>query len=218
MCAFTIVQRARASPTIECVDASEALIIENIPLVRKIAGRMVKRMPAHTSLDDLMASGTLGLIDAARRYDPGKGAKFESYASIRIRGAIQDHLRAFDWVPRAVREQPGEAQPPAVLSLDWIVNDDVNRPLTLADSIPDPMAVDPAEAITDADVMLRLRAVVGMLNDREYAVVRLYYWQEWTMARIGEELGVTEARISQVHRNALRHLQSFLALEDITSV
>jgi RNA polymerase sigma factor for flagellar operon FliA len=76
-----------------------------LPLVRRVARRFQGRAAPHADLDDLVAWGTLGLLDALGRYDPAREALFATYARFRIRGAILDQLRALDWVPRSVREK-----------------------------------------------------------------------------------------------------------------
>jgi len=83
----------------------QALILEHYPLVRNIAGRMVRRFPANVELDELVNVGVLGLIDAVDRFDPARQVPFRAYAEIRIRGAIVDALRETDWVPRSVRRK-----------------------------------------------------------------------------------------------------------------
>ena len=82
----------------------ESIILENSSLVKKIAHHMLARLPSHISLDDLIQSGTVGLIEAAYNYDPTKGASFSTYAGIRIRGAILDEIRKGDWAPRSVHQ------------------------------------------------------------------------------------------------------------------
>lgn len=72
------------------------------PLVKKIAYHLLARMPASVQLDDLIQAGMLGLIEAAQKYDDSKGASFETYAGIRIKGAMVDEMRRGDWVPRSV--------------------------------------------------------------------------------------------------------------------
>lgn len=74
-------------------------------LIKKVAYKMLSRLPANVELDDLMSAGVLGLIDAAEKYDAEKSCNFKSYAEIRIRGAIVDELRSLDWVPRSVRQK-----------------------------------------------------------------------------------------------------------------
>lgn len=71
-------------------------------LVKRIAQHMMGRLPASVQLDDLVQAGMLGLLEAAQKFDAGKGASFETYAGIRIKGAIVDEVRRGDWVPRSV--------------------------------------------------------------------------------------------------------------------
>lgn len=75
---------------------------EFAPLVKRIAFHMMMRMPASVQVDDLIQAGMIGLIEAAQKYDASKGASFETYAGIRIRGAIVDEMRRGDWAPRSV--------------------------------------------------------------------------------------------------------------------
>jgi RNA polymerase sigma factor for flagellar operon FliA len=77
----------------------EQLILHYLPLVRQVAGRMAMSLPAHITIDDLESHGLLGLLDAVGKFEPGRGVKFETYASSRIRGAILDGLRAESWAP-----------------------------------------------------------------------------------------------------------------------
>jgi len=81
----------------------ENLIIEYAPLVKLVAGRLLMHVGQYVDFEDLTSYGIFGLIDAIDKYDPGKGIKFETYASIRIRGAIIDSIRKLDWVPRSLR-------------------------------------------------------------------------------------------------------------------
>ena len=81
----------------------EARVRKLAPTVTRIAYHMKTRLPASVEADDLVQSGMLGLLDAAKRYDEKDGAAFETYAAHRIRGAILDSLREADWCPRGVR-------------------------------------------------------------------------------------------------------------------
>lgn len=84
-------------------DAGNAIRVEDhVPLVKRIAHHMMARMPSHVLVDDLMQAGMIGLLEAAQKYDGSKGASFETYAGIRIRGAIVDEMRRGDWAPRSV--------------------------------------------------------------------------------------------------------------------
>ena len=81
----------------------EKLIIEYAPLVKLVAGRLLMHVGQYVDFEDLTSYGIFGLIDAIDKYDAEKGIKFETYASIRIRGAIIDNIRKLDWVPRSLR-------------------------------------------------------------------------------------------------------------------
>jgi RNA polymerase sigma factor FliA len=72
------------------------------PLVKRIAHHLLARMPSSVQLDDLVQAGLVGLLEASRNYDASKGASFETYAGIRIRGAMIDDVRRGDWAPRSV--------------------------------------------------------------------------------------------------------------------
>ena len=78
------------------------LVEQHAPLVKKIALHLMARLPASVQLEDLMQAGMIGLLEAAQRYSSTKGATFETYAGIRIRGAMVDEIRKGDWVPRSV--------------------------------------------------------------------------------------------------------------------
>jgi RNA polymerase sigma factor for flagellar operon FliA len=81
----------------------DKLIVHYSPLVKYVAGRVAVGLPQNVEQSDLVSYGIFGLIDAIDKFDPGRGYKFETYAIARIKGAILDELRSFDWVPRSVR-------------------------------------------------------------------------------------------------------------------
>jgi len=83
----------------------DELLVRHLPLVRQVVQRLAVRKPPHIDIDDLVSWGIVGLLDAIKKYDPGKEASFATYAQFRIRGAILDHLRSLDWVPRSVRQK-----------------------------------------------------------------------------------------------------------------
>ena len=78
------------------------VVEQHTELVRRIAFHLVSRMPANVQVDDLIQSGMIGLLEASRNYEVGHGASFETYAGIRIRGAMLDEVRRQDWAPRSV--------------------------------------------------------------------------------------------------------------------
>lgn len=86
-------------------DLREQLILEYAHIVKYVAGRLGVYLGQHMEFDDLVSYGILGLIDAVDKFDILKGVKFETYASVRIRGAIIDSLRDIDWIPRSLRQK-----------------------------------------------------------------------------------------------------------------
>ncbi len=80
----------------------QQLIEKYSPLVKRIAHHLAARLPSSVQVDDLFQAGMLGLFEAAGKFDANKGAKFETFAGIRIRGAMLDEVRKGDWVPRSV--------------------------------------------------------------------------------------------------------------------
>ncbi|MBO1255213.1 RNA polymerase sigma factor FliA [Alteromonas sp. 5E99-2] len=78
------------------------LVEQHAPLVKRIAHHLIARLPASVLVDDLIQSGMIGLLEAAKNFDGSKGASFETFAGIRIRGAMLDEIRKGDWTPRSV--------------------------------------------------------------------------------------------------------------------
>jgi RNA polymerase sigma factor FliA len=87
-----------------------ALVERYLPLVRSAVGRLAMTLPDHVDHDDLHSAGLVGLLQALRNYNPASGTPFESYARLRIRGAMLDELRRMDWVPRTLHEKSRKIQ------------------------------------------------------------------------------------------------------------
>ena len=81
------------------------IIIEYAPLVKIVAGRLSMYLGGNVEYEDLVSYGVFGLIDAIDKFDTNKDVKFETYASLRIRGSILDQIRKMDWIPRTVRQR-----------------------------------------------------------------------------------------------------------------
>lgn len=96
---------ATAGDTSSAEEENERMMLEQMPAVRWIARRIHERLPQHVDLEDLVSAGTLGLLDAFKKFDAGKKVQFRSYAQFRIRGAILDSLRTLDWSPRDLRRK-----------------------------------------------------------------------------------------------------------------
>ncbi len=82
-----------------------SLVEQYLPLVKTVVGRLAMTLPSHVNTDDLYSAGLVGLLNAVRRFNPKGGSSFETYARVRIRGAVFDELRRLDWVPRSVHDK-----------------------------------------------------------------------------------------------------------------
>ncbi|HEY2327328.1 MAG TPA: RNA polymerase sigma factor WhiG [Gaiellaceae bacterium] len=227
----------------------DRLILTYAPLVKYVAGRLGSGLPAHVDEGDLVSYGLLGLIGAIDRYDPDRDIKFETYAIMRIKGAIIDELRALDWVPRSVRSRAREIER-AIRELEaklgrapedeeiagklGITTDELEESLTdisrssiaaldelwsvsgegdqvsLLDTIEDASGVRPADSLDETELRETLADAIARLPEREKLVITLYYYEELTLREIGEVLGVTESRVSQLHTKAVLRLRSRL--------
>jgi RNA polymerase sigma factor for flagellar operon FliA len=218
---------------------TEALVMRHAELVKRIAYHLAGRLPASVEVDDLIQAGMLGLLEAAANYSEGRGASFETYAGIRIRGAMLDGLRKLDWAPRsvhrkaravakAIREIESEvgreardvevAERMGMKLSDYhrIVEDSAGcqiSSLTTEEgeiTLTDSSA-DPFRDVVDEDFRAALSEAIGGLPERERLVMSLYYDDELNLKEIGAALRVSESRICQIHGQALVRLQARLA-------
>lgn len=86
----------------------DEIVLRHAPLVKRIAYHLMNRLPPSVQVDDLIQAGMIGLLEASRNYDPSQGASFETYAGIRVRGAMLDEIRRTDWTPRSVHRKARE--------------------------------------------------------------------------------------------------------------
>lgn len=94
---------SKAAAYQQSIDKTE-LVERHAPLVKRIAHHLMVRLPASVIVDDLIQAGMIGLLEAARNFDGSKGASFETFAGIRIRGSMLDEIRKGDWTPRSVHK------------------------------------------------------------------------------------------------------------------
>lgn len=219
----------------------ETLVEKYLPLVRLHAGRLALGLPAHVNRDDLLQAGMLGLLEALQRFDPTSGVKFESFAALRIRGAMLDELRRLCWVPRSVvremREmdravqelatqlgrEPAEEEIaekmgitiPQLRKITGMINS--SSLLSLEDTLLAVPAVDGPEVealdrLIAAEDRQRLAEAIGQLPERHQQLLALYYQEDLTLKEVGLVLGVTESRVCQLHARIIARLRT--ALQD----
>jgi len=186
-------------------------ISRHMPLVRQVVARFLRRLPSNVLRDDLVAAGVYGLVDSLRKNGGDHGPTFESYARIRIRGAILDELRTQDWLPRRARWAAlgkcagSDDAPVAVIGLDDLGAGE--RGATFIDE----EAKDPSEQLEDCQGCAQLGEAIEKLPVRERTIVRMHYFQGARFKDIGELLGVSEPRVSQLHSRAMGQLKKILA-------
>jgi RNA polymerase sigma factor for flagellar operon FliA len=181
---------------------AEALA-EHMPLVRGIAAQLMRRLPRSVQLDDLVAAGTLGLFHALRSTSHTSPEMLGAYLRIRVRGAIVDELRRHDWSPRRRKASPSAAV--AVVGFDDLTPD------ATAKLHSDEGRGSPLEGALARQAHVALHAAVDELPTREAAIVRMRYFDEMPAKGIARVLGLSEARVSQLHARATNRLRELLA-------
>jgi RNA polymerase sigma factor for flagellar operon FliA len=214
--------------------SQEALFIQNIPLVKAIVVRIWGNLPSQADFDDLLQAGSLGLLDAVRKFDPEKKVPFECYAKFRIRGSVLDSLRDLDELSRADRKKVKLQQQSEQLNTERLNECSPSRPrqgdihlcfrstiriagVSTSDSESEDRVLDPAATTDSPEQLYRnvvthklLAETVSGLPPRYQQIISLYYDGEMTMKEIANALGVNESRISQMHKLALSKMASSL--------
>lgn len=218
---------------------SDALVTRHAELVKRIAYHLAGRLPTSVDVADLIQAGMLGLLEAAANYASDRGASFETYAGIRIRGAMIDALRKLDWAPRSVHRK-ARAVAAAVRDIEKETGRDA-RDGEIAERLSVPLeeyysivqdaascrlasldeatvataaaeaSADPFREVADDDFRAALAQAIAALPEREKLVMSLYYSDELNLKEIGAVLKVTESRVCQLHGQALVRLKARLA-------
>ncbi len=196
----------------ERAELSSALITKYTGLVRQIAGGFQRKLPRNVLRDDLIAAGMSGLWDAVRKHGHEQTENFDWYVRVRIRGAILDELRAQDWLPRRARAAAAEAAQaagkrpctPVVLRFDDVSETEQARCLTAGESTNTEKTVE-ARLVKET-----LTKAMDQLPERERRIVSMHYFRGVKFKDLGEMLGVSEPRISQLHSRAMTRLKGIL--------
>ena len=224
-------------------DNSEALVLAHLGLVKRVALHLKVRIPPFMELDELIQVGMIGLLEAARAYNPTKGIEFESFALSRVRGAILDEVRQLSYLPRsavafnksenqatnALASELGRA--PTQSELADHMGDDLDlfqkrrgnakRFETLSMEvmtdevlgIADERTRQPDAIVEHQQFMGAVADAIAELPERDQLLMSLYYVEELNLKEIGEILGVTESRISQLLSGIVKKLRLSLKIE-----
>jgi len=216
----------------------DEIIIHYLPLVKIVAGRLAIGLPHYVDKDDLISNGFFGLLDAMERYDYERGVKFETYAAVRIRGAILDSLRVQDWIPTSIRQKArhyeqvlaklehklgrSATNTEIIAELD-LTMEQYNQLLSQLNATtivpledfakvetPSSLMFNPSQAVEETDVKNSLAQAIDKLPEKERLVISLYYYEELTLKEISLIMNLSEARISQLHTKATFRMRGAL--------
>ena len=220
----------------------ESLIRNHMAMVKRVAVHLKARVPPFMELDELVQVGMVGLSEAARAFDPTKGFEFEHFALSRVRGAILDEVRRQSYLPRSAvafnkseneaihtlgaelgrvptqaelaefmgkdieefHKERGQAKRFETYSLE-VVNDEVM-------GMPGDSAMQPEVMVEEAEFMEAVVEAIDGLPEREKMVMSLYYVDELNLKEIGEVLGVSESRVSQILSTVVKKLRTQLQI------
>ena len=221
----------------EQVPDVEGLISGHMDLVRKIAWHMHGRVGSAIEIDDLIQIGYFGLVTAAQKYSVKEGASFASYAVLRIRGAIVDHLRKSSNLCRTtiqmqqktkmveasllkkLHRSPSRQEISDELGIKIDEFDEWERAFaanvhTSLDAAYDEFSMwfvskdsSPEQKLNEADLRKSLRMSLEDLSEKEALVIQLYYVEELNVYEIAEVLDVTTGRVSQIKKSAISKLR-----------
>lgn len=219
----------------------EELITDNLRLVQSIAWHLHARVSKVIEIDDLIQIGYYGLVTAAQKYTPQEGVNFSNYASLRIRGAMVDHLRKNSNLCRTTikmqqrfnhaeqkliklhRRQPEQAEIADEMAIslselqEWIKNFAANHHESM-DQVYDDFSIifasntnDPEEELQNKDLKKLLIEALKKLPEKMALVIQLYYVEELNVYEIAEVLEVTIGRVSQIKSEAVKKLRTHIA-------
>jgi RNA polymerase sigma factor for flagellar operon FliA len=244
---FTLWEEYKASGDLSL---RNRLVLTYVPLVKHIAYKKLRELPASCEVDDLIACGIESLIGAIDRYDPAKGAALEPFLWTRIHGAVLDELRRRDWAPRSLRrferdmkrarqtfsgahgrapsrqeladmlsmtvaglaEKRQQIQNSDLTSLSTLVTGEGETTIELIDTLEShDRSTDPEHEAAWAEAKQKFRGAFAQLSTREREIAVMLYVKNLTLREIGEVLGVSESRVSQIHAQLKGRVLDLLA-------
>jgi RNA polymerase sigma factor for flagellar operon FliA len=229
-----------------CKPKGEDLVMAHLGLVKRVALHLKARIPAFMELDELIQVGMIGLLEASRAFDPVKGIEFENFAHSRVRGAMLDEVRRLSFLPRSAvafnkehnttvhalaaelgrtptqaeiaeymgkdleefHKERGKAKRFETYSME-VVTEEV---MTIADD----SSQQPEVIVEEAQFMDAVTDAIAQLPEREQLVMQLYYVEEFNLKEIGETLGVSESRVSQILSSVVKKLRGTLKVDNAT--
>ena len=226
-------------------DEREKTIEEFIPIIKHLAYKVCRGFEEGTIIEDLISAGIIGLLEAMEKYDANRGIKLNTFAYMRIRGAMIDELRSKDWFPRSARSKakkigevvrklenklgryPKEEEVAEELNMDLedyltMLKDYGNLSIVSIEDLSETSGEDkdriiryivdesddPEQYAQFAEMERILAQELDKIPERQKLVLTLYYHEDMNMKEIAKTLGITEARVCQIHSQALLNLRT----------
>jgi RNA polymerase sigma factor for flagellar operon FliA len=226
-------------------DERERTIEEFIPIIKHLAYKVCRGFEEETVIEDLISAGVIGLLEAMEKYDAKRGIKLNTFAYMRIRGAMIDELRSKDWFPRSARSKakrigevvrklenrlgryPKEEEVAEELNMDLeeyltMLKDYGNLSIVSIEDLSETSGEDkdsiiryivdesddPEQFAEFAETERMLARELDKIPERQRLVLTLYYHEDMNMKEIARTLGITEARVCQIHSQAILNLRA----------
>ncbi|MBA4417568.1 MAG: FliA/WhiG family RNA polymerase sigma factor [Syntrophus sp. (in: bacteria)] len=226
-------------------DERERIIDEFIPIIKHLAYKVCRGFEDEHLIEDLMSAGIIGLLEAMEKYDVSRGIKLNTFAYMRIRGAMIDELRSKDWFPRSARSKakrigevvrklenklgryPQEEEIAEELNMDLeeyltLLKDYGNLSIVSIEDLSETSGEDkdriiryivdesddPEQYAEFSEMEAILANELERIPERQKLVLTLYYHEDMNMKEIAKTLGITEARVCQIHSQAVINLRS----------
>jgi RNA polymerase sigma factor for flagellar operon FliA len=220
----------------------DELILQHLSLVRHVIGKLLAELPPGMDVENLKSAGTLGLVEAASKFDPARGVEFKAFAYSRVRGAILDELRRNCPLPQdvlqrvaKVRKAYDQLQPPVAIEdlveitgltydevVDCLAAIRLTRMVSWEDSgrtqfiRVDQSHEQPHSLLERVEQKELLTEAIASLPERERRVVTLYYMEDLRLREIGQVLKLSESRVSRVLNSALFQLGERLRAKELS--
>jgi len=210
----------------------DELAVNYMPAVKAMAARLKERLPSSIEFNDLVSIGLEELVKLARRYDPKQNDNFWGYAQKRIYGSMLDFLRSLDTVSRSDRKiikdiekivesyraeydvEPDDEYIAQKLGIDVEKVKKAKNASEIYNVMPIEEQMNFFENISvkieEEELIEAVKKVLSKMNEKEQMIIQLYYFEELSLKEISEILGVTESRISQIHKNVIKKLRKEL--------
>ena len=188
-------------------------ITQHEKMVHGLANRLRRELSLRGDLDDLIAFGFGGLLEARHRFDPGRGVRFQTFAYHRVRGAMLDGVRKMSQLPRRAHERLQAAAEPTPTAAPTALDRAFTRMSALsAGTVLQGRFGDesPEAVLLKNESVTRLLQALPSLSPRQRVLVRGFYFDGRSIDAMAQELGISKSWASRLHTNALRELREAL--------